>query len=140
MGQPERIFLDANVLFSASYKFPHPFLRFWTEVRLYPVSSDYVAAEARRHVVSEAHRSRLESLLAKTELIATQGDELPPGVILPKKDRPILCGALAARAQYLVTGDKVHFGRYFGLAFPNESGPLTIVSPRALLDILESLE
>jgi len=113
---PDRIFLDANVLFSASYKFPHLFLRFWTEARLHPVSSEYVVAEARRHAASEVHRTRLEGLLAKTELIASHGDVLPPGVVLPGKDRPIFCGALAARARYLVTGDKVHFGRYFGQA------------------------
>ncbi len=35
-------------------------------------------------------------------------------VKLADKDRPILCGAIAARADYLLTGDKRDFGHLFG--------------------------
>jgi uncharacterized protein len=40
--------------------------------------------------------------------------KLPEGVSLPEKDRPILLSAIAANATHLITGDRMHFGRYFG--------------------------
>jgi hypothetical protein len=30
------------------------------------------------------------------------------------KDRPVLMAAIFARADYLITGDLKHFGKYFG--------------------------
>jgi hypothetical protein len=37
--------LDAKVLFSASYKFPHPFLQFWSNVRVHAVNcADFVSS------------------------------------------------------------------------------------------------
>jgi hypothetical protein len=37
-----------------------------------------------------------------------------PGVDLPPKDQPILLAAIAAGATDLITGDRAHFGDYFG--------------------------
>ena len=39
---------------------------------------------------------------------------LPPGVTLPDKDRPILLSAIDGQATHLLTGDRRHFGPYFG--------------------------
>jgi predicted nucleic acid-binding protein len=39
---------------------------------------------------------------------------VPRGITLPEKDEPILLAAMEARADYLLTGDFQHFGRYFG--------------------------
>ncbi|MHB1744188.1 MAG: hypothetical protein ACYCRE_05385, partial [Acidobacteriaceae bacterium] len=36
------------------------------------------------------------------------------GIGLPDKDRPILTAAVAAKADFLLTGDIQHFGRFFG--------------------------
>jgi predicted nucleic acid-binding protein len=33
---------------------------------------------------------------------------------LPEKDRPVLMAAISAKADYLITGDMLHFGKYFG--------------------------
>jgi hypothetical protein len=33
---------------------------------------------------------------------------------LPIKDRPILAGAIVLRCELLLTGDRKHFGRFFG--------------------------
>jgi len=38
---------------------------------------------------------------------------LPEGVRLPAKDVPILLAAIESNANYLLTGDKDHFGAYF---------------------------
>jgi hypothetical protein len=34
---------------------------------------------------------------------------------LPATDRPIFLSAVAVRATHLLTGDRAHFGPYFGL-------------------------
>ena len=49
---------------------------------------------------------------AYVELVPLQLFDLD--VKLADKDRPILCGAIAARADYLLTGDKRDFGHLFG--------------------------
>ena len=41
---------------------------------------------------------------------------LPKGIDLVEKDRPILLAAIVAHATHLLTGDKDHFGKYFGQA------------------------
>jgi predicted nucleic acid-binding protein len=33
---------------------------------------------------------------------------------LPEKDQPVLVAAISAKADYLLTGDIEHFGKYFG--------------------------
>ncbi len=52
-----------------------------------------------------------------------------PGVEIAVKDQPILCGAIAAEADYLLTGDKKDFGHLFGRCV---SG-VTVVSVELLL-------
>lgn len=41
--------------------------------------------------------------------------DLPQEIELPAKDRPIFLSAVTARATHLLTGDRAHFGPYFGL-------------------------
>ncbi len=135
-----RIFIDSNVLFSASYKPDHPFLIFWTSSRARPVTSDYVVGETKRHARGLGHTYRLNELVAKTEIIVQTMDSELPGIDLPEKDRPILSGALAAKARYLVTGDKNHFGAYFDQTLATSHGSMTILEPAALRRLLRSLE
>ena len=40
--------------------------------------------------------------------------DIPPDTILVEKDRPILSAALSAHANFLLTGDKNHFGHLYG--------------------------
>jgi uncharacterized protein len=132
-----RIFVDANVLFSASYQADHHFLFFWTSSKVRIVTSSYVINETRRNIFSESHLYRLNQLLAQTEIISHDEDDLPQKVSLPEKDRPILAAAIAARASYLVTGDKKHFGKYFYQTLETPSGPLTVIEPAPLLQLLK---
>ena len=37
-----------------------------------------------------------------------------PGIDLPDKDSPVLMAAVAAKTDYLLTGDVTHFGKHFG--------------------------
>jgi len=135
-----RIFIDSNVLFSASYMENHSFLIFWTSELARAVTWTYVAHETRRNAKTAAHRYRLERLLGQSEMVDDPGDRQIEGISLPEKDRPILSGALAARARYLVTGDKNHFGAYFDRTFVTSYGLLAIIEPVALRQFLRSLE
>jgi predicted nucleic acid-binding protein len=111
-----RLFLDANVLFSAAYRPDAGVARLWKVPGVTLVTSSYVVEEARRNLSQEERRSRLEGLLQKVEV--GEAMMLPPElrgeVDLPEKDWPVLGGAAASGATHLVTGDARHFGRYFG--------------------------
>ncbi len=39
--------------------------------------------------------------------------EIPCPLDLPEKDRPVLLAAISVRADYLLTGDTLHFGKHF---------------------------
>jgi hypothetical protein len=73
------------------------------------------AEEARRNLSSEEMRARLSSLLERVRIAGESALVLlPPDVVLPDKDRPILVGAVAAGATHLITGDRKHFGALYG--------------------------
>jgi hypothetical protein len=109
-----RIFLDANI-FSAS--FPQSRLaQFLGELRRHAVllTNSYAAIEAERNTGAKQPRrpAAHEKLAASLELVPLQ--LLDTGVTLVEKDQPILCGAITGRADFLLTGDKRHFGHLFG--------------------------
>lgn len=112
----DRVFLDANVLFSAAYRSDSGLRVLWSfRDTAALLTTSYAAEEARRNLPDDAARTRLEKLLRAVDfvpdvLIGT----LPDGIALPDKDRPILLSAIAASATHLITGDRVHFGPYYG--------------------------
>lgn len=109
----DRIFLDANVLFSAAYRPDAGLARLWQLENVELMTSPYAAEEARVNLTEDDQRLRLVRLLERVRMI-TAVAPLPPGVKLPGKDQPILQAALQARATHLLTGDKEHFGPHFG--------------------------
>lgn len=111
----DRVFLDANVLFSAAYRAASALERLWRPaLGITLLSSAYAIEEANRNLGDrDAHR-RLEGLVAALEVVPDiVGGTVPPSVTLPEKDLPILLAAVAARATHLLTGDRAHFGAYF---------------------------
>jgi predicted nucleic acid-binding protein len=109
----DRLFLDANVLFSAAYRPQNGLLALWKLKRVTLLSSPYAIEEAQRNLAEESQRSRLGRLVRSLEQIRT----IPAQrlrVELPSKDEPILRAALAGRATHLITGDVKHFGKFFG--------------------------
>ncbi len=111
----ERVFLDANILFSAAYRDGAGLQRLWTLANVRLLSSAYAVEEARRNLDTDEQHARLHSLTATLELVAPlPATSLPPGVVLPEKDSPILLAALAGSATHLLTGDVRHFGPLFG--------------------------
>lgn len=109
-----RVFLDANVLFSAVYREGAGLPHFWKLADLELITSGYAAEEARRNLDSSEARSRLEELLSRTRIVPETEEPLPRGTRLAEKDQPILRAAIAAAAPHLLTGDAKDFGRLFG--------------------------
>lgn len=112
----DRLFLDANVLFSAAYHANAGVQRLWALPYATPVTSEYAASEARRNLATPEQLGRLDRLLEPIEVgpARTLDPTLRRGIELREKDWPILGGAVAAGATHLITGDLRDFGPFFG--------------------------
>ncbi|HEY3971931.1 MAG TPA: hypothetical protein VGM18_02945 [Candidatus Sulfotelmatobacter sp.] len=110
----DRLFLDANVLFSAAYRPDAGLLRLWKLKHATLISSRYAFEEAKINLDEGDPRARLAHLARRVELVEAGDMPVPCGIALPFKDRPILLAAIGARATHLLTGDVRHFGPYFG--------------------------
>jgi len=125
-----RVFLDANVLFSAAYRDGAGLLDLWKLPQTRLVTSGYAAEEARRNLDTPERLSRLARLLASVEIVAEAPNEkLPEGIRLPEKDEPILRAALSAGATHILTGDLRDFGPLLG----RRVGGLRIETPGAFM-------
>jgi uncharacterized protein len=110
----DRLFLDANVLFSAAYRPGAGLLQLWKLKNAVFCSSHYALEEARINLVEEDQRTRLTNLSRAVHRFDAAHHKLPRGIVLPEKDVPIMLAAIEARATHLLSGDVRHFGRYFG--------------------------
>jgi len=110
----DRLFLDANVLFSAAYRRDAGLLQLWRLSNMTLCSSRYALEEARINLVEQSQRTRLDKLSENLQLFDAAQRDLPRGISLPEKDVPILLAAIEARATHLLTGDIRHFGQYLG--------------------------
>jgi uncharacterized protein len=112
----DRLFLDANILFSASYREDAGVALLWSLENVGLFSSPYAIEEAKRNLAEPAQHIRLDRLIQALHLVqtATAHEAIRREVDLPEKDWPILGGAIAAKASHLITGDLKHFGHYFG--------------------------
>ena len=106
-----RVFLDANVLFSASNAESNiARLVDWLSEKGTGVSSDLAVEEARRNLALKRPR-----WLGEFERIQTVLDTVPSAsfalpVALATKDSPLLCSAVVSKCDYFVTGDRRDFG------------------------------
>ncbi len=108
----DRVFLDANVLFSAAYHAASGLRRLWALPDVTLLTSPYASAEARRNLATAEQRADLTALLAALTVLPDMAEPfpLPPTITLAAKDRPILGAAIHAQATHLLTGDVTHFG------------------------------
>lgn len=109
-----RIFLDANVLFTAAHN-PSGKAALLIELGqagLWQLtSSAYAIEEARRNIATKYpdRQNQLDSQISALRLVADAPEiECPSG--LPEKDKPIFRAALACKADVLLTGDIRDFG------------------------------
>jgi len=133
-----RVFLDANILFSAAKsagavrELLHLLLDGGHECWV----DDYVVIEARRNLAAKAPDALIafEALLKRLRISPAQapGPELKLVNWLPEKDRTVLAAAIRLRCDALVTGDRTHFGPGYGKMFAG----VTIQSPRSLAERL----
>jgi len=112
----DRLFLDANVLFSAAYREAAGIQRLWELPGAELLTSTYAVEEARRNLSTSSQRKRLDTLLEDVDVRAagTLPTSLRGDVDLREKDWPILSGAVLSEATHLLTGDVRDFGPYFG--------------------------
>lgn len=82
------------------------------------VADAYVVEEARRNLAAKFPEAAeaLVTLLRQVEIGATASSPLKPEIAphLPAKDRPVLAAAIKHQCQVLLTGDKTHFGPFYG--------------------------
>lgn len=130
-----RVFLDANVLFSAAKSdgAVRALLRLLLERGHTGVVDSYVVAEARRNLQAKGGDAIdvLDALLTHLEQAPAAPVVLALAVELgwlPEKDRPVLAAAIRLHCDVLVTGDRTHFGAAYGRSF---SG-VAVHSPRSL--------
>lgn len=110
----DRLFLDANILFSAAYCQYAGLLRLWELEDTELITSTYAIEEARVNLRENAQLERLDQLVRSMQVVSSLTQPIfPEGVILRDKDRPILSAAISADASHLLTGDVRDFGPYF---------------------------
>lgn len=117
-----RVFLDANVLFSAAYRETGSVRAFFALADAGAcelVASGYAIEEARRNILAKhpERRDDLEALLSRMSVCPEPAAATVAWAVaqrLPPKDAPILAAAVEARCHLLVTGDRTHFGALFG--------------------------
>jgi len=112
----DRVFLDANVLFSVAYGSQglNRFGELAEKGRCILFTSNYVIEEVRRNLINSEQVRKLDSFLTKVRIVPEVDPDIPCPIELPDKDRPIMLAALSIKADYLITGDMIHFGKYFG--------------------------
>lgn len=110
----DRVFLDANVLFSAAYRSDSGLAVPWRREGAALLTSAYAVDEARRNLPEPNQHRRLDALVGACEIVPTPAVvRLPERLVPPADDQVIFLPAMAARATHLLTGDKTHFGRYY---------------------------
>ena len=129
-----KVFLDANILFSASQS--HSRMRAFLDLLFHQadcLTNAYAVEEARRNLAAKSPDGvkALERLVNKCELVSRLATNLE--IVLPLKDQPIFGGAVAGGATHLLTGDERDFGKFFGKTIQG----VKIVSPRMLAEELD---
>lgn len=133
-GQAVRIFLDANILFSAARAdgAMRELLQLLQSAGHGLVADAYVVTEAQRNLAAKEPAQALTDLetLLKVVEVAPGHPQGSTNVAdwLPAKDQPVLLAAIALDCDILVTGDKTHFGSGYGSEFDG----VTVCSPAQL--------
>lgn len=112
----DRIFLDANIMFSVAYGSSSLF-RLWDFAKngqCVLLASRYVIEEAKRNLEDTEQLANLDSYLTSVKVVPEVDQTLPCPIELPEKDKPVLMAAISAKAEHLITDDVTHFGKYFG--------------------------
>lgn len=124
----DRLFLDANVLFTAAHN-PNGKAAFLLDElssgHWELISSRFATEEARRNIAAKYAQclGRLEELIEKVTEVPQPAPQNTL-IDLPEKDQPIFLAAQAAQATHLLTGDLKHFGPHMNR--PGKSSGIVI--------------
>lgn len=131
-----RIFLDANILFSAE-RADGAVRRLLAlaEAAGHELWADaYVYEEARRNMAAKNSSGLpvLEAMSARINIggLFVGSVLLSDTMVPPEKDRPVLAATIHNHCDILVTGDKTHFGTFYGKTIQG----VTILSPAMLAE------
>ena len=132
----KRLFLDANVLFTAAHNPSGKaalVLELGARGHWQMLTSTLAVEEASRNLAVKFPSAlpRLEILLHDMTVLPSVSDRACP-IDLPAKDRPIFLTALRCGATHLLTGDMRHFGPFMNDA-PRTS-VIRITTVAAFLD------
>jgi len=133
-----RIFLDANILFSAakSAGAVRRLLDMLFQANHECWADTYVVEEARRNLAAKSPDGLvfLDSLLSRIQIAEAQPHRPASRELLslPEKDRPVLAAAVQLKCDALMTGDRRHFGHLFGQVVEG----VAIYSPRSLAETI----
>jgi len=128
-----RLFLDANVLFTAAHN-PEGLARLLFDLARHDVvtliSSHIAIGEARANLNLKAPDkvAALDRLLPDLDIVDPPSQPMRL-LELPDDDQLIFGAAIASRATHLLTGDKKHFGPYFNER--KRTGGVTIQTVRS---------
>jgi hypothetical protein len=133
-----RVFLDANILFSAAD--PVSATR-----RLLEALLEYAEAVTSPHAVEEAGRNLaikrpqyvddFKKLLKRLNITHAFADLIGPNIHLSKEDIAVLGGAVGSRCTHFWTGDKRHFNKLYGKTLEG----VMIINGIRLVDMLIEL-
>lgn len=131
-----RLFLDANILVSAAWKSNSRLLRLWQLPGVERVASNYIVDECLRNLPLPAQQKRLDQLLLSVRVLNFRRppslQNAPP---LAPKDQHVLAAAVLARAKILVTGDRAHFGAWYGKSILG----VRIEPPSSIPEVLDEI-
>lgn len=130
---PPRVFLDANILFSAALG-GEVWDAIWAVAgkgRVLLLTSPYCLLEAQENLWRKrpSALTALEERLALVEVVEEAKPEPWMEGLLPPKDLPVFAAAVAAGARVLLTGDT----RHFGPLMDRPDLPLRVLTPAAFI-------
>ena len=125
-----RIFLDANVLFSAAQTegAVRKLITRLHESDHQLVADAHVWEEARRNLLARypSALAALDALTPTIRIFPLRNDQSAGSLPIDDKDKPVLAAAVSLGCHALITGDRTHFGHLFGTAVQG----VTIYSPK----------
>jgi predicted nucleic acid-binding protein len=133
-----KIFLDANILFTAAYSPKGKSALLISQSKtlsLELVTCDFAIEEAKKNLLIKAPRSLnlFDEILLKIGSVPTVFLQECP-IDLPLKDHPIFLSALKSECSHLLTGDMKDFGKHMGK--PKKTGGIMI---QTVTDFIQSL-
>jgi len=132
-----RIFLDANILFSASADGSATRLLLDAALKYADecITCPHAFEEARRNIETK-HPQQSSGLKRISQSISVSNAfYMDLSIDLPQQDVPILAGAIGSQCTHLWTSDKKHFGPLYGKSIH----AVRIVSSLLLADMLIDL-